>query len=33
MQRKGGVCNQVDFLSQQLEKGSPLPSDDMKELE
>ena len=33
MARKGGVCNQVDFLSQQLEKGSPLPSDDMKELE
>jgi len=33
MERKAGVCNQVDFLSQQLEKGTPLPSDDMKQLE
>jgi chromosomal replication initiator protein len=33
MERKGGVCNQVDFLSQQLEKGSPCPSDDKKPLE
>jgi chromosomal replication initiator protein len=28
MERKGGVCNQVEFLSQQLEKGSPLPVDE-----
>ena len=33
MERKGGVCNQVDFLSQQLEKGSPLPLDDKNSLE
>jgi chromosomal replication initiator protein len=33
MGRKGGVCNQVDFLSQQLEKGSSLPSDDKNRLE
>jgi chromosomal replication initiator protein len=28
MERKGGVCNQVEFLSQQLEKGGPLPADE-----
>jgi chromosomal replication initiator protein len=28
MERKTGVCNQVEFLSQQLEKGSPLPIDE-----
>jgi chromosomal replication initiator protein len=28
MERKSGVCNQVEFLSQQLEKGGPLPADE-----
>jgi len=28
MEQKGGVCNQVEFLSQQLEKGGPLPEDE-----